>query len=476
MSAIYSNAVCCIAFLFPPVEGFNRPRMDPRHVSPCIVRKGTSQSNGVYIALRGDWNYPWLPENCTWPWSSRAWTFQEYLLSPRTIFYGHENIMWECSYAFCDDLIGTRCPSSYKSKVGFGKERLTDKAHVSTKSPVKVRTVSKLAEGPLSTNMDSWMKLVRDYRTRDLTKASDRVMALVGVAEAFGHNQELTYLAGVWAEHLPHCLLWYVLYKRRPNPHDDRPRQDDLWTVREAAATGVPSWSWLGHTIYTDDEFEPSSYTHMDDPYLVSEAAFVHFQWPNQPLNVVPDTALYNFAGLELTLRLATFTTMLRKSKPRKAMQVFQCPDLEEQIRSGIDGTDIGTVIGDVTVEYHSDIPEEVEKPPSNVLLVLLYEAWDMMTSERGCNFSIGMDGLGLKPGKRENTWERVGYWSTTCYVECIVEPDEIRQSAEQDDRTDINDTLPTSSTKGAKQTQTRYEESIFLQLKGAKIETLTLV
>jgi hypothetical protein len=49
MSIVYSKATCTIAFLFPPNEGFHRPREDPRVNSPCIIREVTTTANGKYV-------------------------------------------------------------------------------------------------------------------------------------------------------------------------------------------------------------------------------------------------------------------------------------------------------------------------------------------------------------------------------------------------------------------------------------------
>jgi len=101
MSAVYNNAVCTIAFLFPPDVGFCQVRDDPRALTPCIVR-GTPWGGGIYIVPKEEKISRFISSN--WPLSSRAWVLQEQLLSPRTIFYGHRTIMWECGLKFYDEL------------------------------------------------------------------------------------------------------------------------------------------------------------------------------------------------------------------------------------------------------------------------------------------------------------------------------------------------------------------------------------
>jgi hypothetical protein len=72
MAAVYSNAVASIAFLFPPREGFVKPREDPRTIAPCIIRTGIAHSNAVYVALSARNHMGWRSSK-EWPWSSRAW-------------------------------------------------------------------------------------------------------------------------------------------------------------------------------------------------------------------------------------------------------------------------------------------------------------------------------------------------------------------------------------------------------------------
>jgi hypothetical protein len=140
MASVYSNAVCNIAFLFPPEEGFSRPRPDPRSSSPCIVRTDRVTDRGCYIGTHVSTKYPWL-QQADWPSSSRAWIFQEHLLSPRTIFYGQENIMWECTEVLSDELLGTRFTKILRSRGKFGS------LHVS-KTQLLGSTASTLAVRP----------------------------------------------------------------------------------------------------------------------------------------------------------------------------------------------------------------------------------------------------------------------------------------------------------------------------------------
>jgi hypothetical protein len=81
MASVYSGAVCCITFVFPPEEEHVRSRPDPRVTTPCIIRHATETHGGLTFVPRlyGDTDEHATykpPELSEMPWSKRAWTFQ----------------------------------------------------------------------------------------------------------------------------------------------------------------------------------------------------------------------------------------------------------------------------------------------------------------------------------------------------------------------------------------------------------------
>jgi len=82
--------------------------------------------------------------------------------------------MWECKETFSDELLGSWLPQNakYYTRGWYRKERI-DKTHLCTK-----------ASNPIL-RIHTWWNLVNDYRSRSLSNASDRIMAITGVAKAF---------------------------------------------------------------------------------------------------------------------------------------------------------------------------------------------------------------------------------------------------------------------------------------------------
>lgn len=131
------------------------------------------------------------------PWLDRAWALQEWLLSPR-VLHINEMTMWDCFE-------------------GYGNE--LECRHMIPNPLLRAPSL-------LGTNK-SWCDIVEDYTRRKITKDTDRLPALAGLAEQYKEVTGKEYLAGLWLEDLPAKLLW-------------RGRGD----VEPQTNYCAPSWSW----------------------------------------------------------------------------------------------------------------------------------------------------------------------------------------------------------------------------------------
>jgi hypothetical protein len=86
-----------------------------------------------------------------------------------------------------------------------------------------------------------WANVLTDYTKRALTVPSDKLVALSAVAQRFAERARggsyLTYLAGIWLEHLPFGFLWY-------NDNDDDAPESQSHPTSRASSWRAPSWSW----------------------------------------------------------------------------------------------------------------------------------------------------------------------------------------------------------------------------------------
>lgn len=148
---------------------------------------------------------------------TRAWVFQERILSPRTVHLTRNFIHLECRTELCCGAMdgadgchhsGAVAKADYQVLFSmFGPNGLDDSAR----------------EAFLS----FWHELVRRYSMTNLSRKSDLLVALAGLAKQVQTRSQLTWSFGLWREHLLREMLWYVRGGRGA-------------PCRERA----PTWSW----------------------------------------------------------------------------------------------------------------------------------------------------------------------------------------------------------------------------------------
>ena len=214
------------------------------------------------------------------PLLSRGWIVQERLLSPRTIYYGANELYWECRV----HAVSESCP--------FGTPLMKDVSDSQSIWTANAKSVYQILKSPFpssvvdtDTNMvnndDSednteyaqhllelaacWTTLLTYYTATDLTYPSDRLIALAGMVTAIAETKGWSYIHGSWRELWPFDLLWgfsSVLNVELFNPgwypadSEERRREGDDMAEKllvkgqshpESQAStnlGLPSWSW----------------------------------------------------------------------------------------------------------------------------------------------------------------------------------------------------------------------------------------
>lgn len=157
------------------------------------------------------------------PISSRGWVFQERLVSTATLHYTNQGLLWECA---------DRTVMGHDQSCTSKNWKTQWKGVLGGRRPImQVRSLSQeQINGLASIEIESWNSWVCAYSQRTLYEWHDKFPAMAGVAKKFAHTFDLTYVGGLWQEHLLPGLLW-----RR---HD---RQRTLVRFPKYIA---PSWSW----------------------------------------------------------------------------------------------------------------------------------------------------------------------------------------------------------------------------------------
>lgn len=167
------------------------------------------------------------------PATKRAWILQEQLLSRRILYFGRQQIFWECRSASCCETYPAGVPSFKSASASVDQKRLLWKAplNVALKAPNMP---------PLHFELDAvgycmleWDQTVHEYSGRCLTRDHDKLVAISGLANQMGEKlrslgADDKYHAGIWAVSLPRSLLWMMTNPRR----------------REFTEERAPSWSW----------------------------------------------------------------------------------------------------------------------------------------------------------------------------------------------------------------------------------------
>jgi hypothetical protein len=196
-----------------------------------------------------------------YPLHSRAWTFQERLLSRRIVHFTPFELIWECRQAYwceCGDITEevNRRPSwggavpkylfygyshTEESRPSLSLAFPTYEPEATSREGASTTAVAFKDQGdtqqsvvvplPNLRNMAVWMAIVNTFTTRKLTQESDRLPALPGIVKKFQSAGLGRYLAGARSELLPYYLAWELDNRYRPS--------------RRVAN---PTWSWASVT------------------------------------------------------------------------------------------------------------------------------------------------------------------------------------------------------------------------------------
>lgn len=256
MGDIYRNAFFTIsaARAKDGTEGCFAQR-NPKANRPCKLNLyfGKQPQGGVVPteavarkSQRSVYVYPFTSGNAVGPLYERAWVYQEQALSTRILAFGKNNIHWLCSSMMANE----NYPMGYRQKTvmpvaEFLRLVRTDEQHCDKQSG-EDRALEKgleksepeLDECETEELYDRWYGIVEEYSTRSLTKATDRLPALSGLAAEINKKlEDDQYIAGLWREDLERGLLWSCPDSRNTGVRARPPLQ-----------YVAPSWSWASLT------------------------------------------------------------------------------------------------------------------------------------------------------------------------------------------------------------------------------------
>jgi hypothetical protein len=183
---------------------------------------------------------------------TRGWVMQERLLSRRFIIFSPNEIMWECfeiSDCECGRLsrrIRQAGLALFKAAHEFGEGKQKEDPNYPM-NPISLKvayhtSLKDVDERRMRNPRDWWRRLVEIFSSMNLTKDSDRLPALMGLATQFGRETGMdNYIIGNWMASLPFDLAWYTDTPASGLLDQDRSHPISSWTwVSCASPVRIP--------------------------------------------------------------------------------------------------------------------------------------------------------------------------------------------------------------------------------------------
>ena len=196
---------------------------NPASLSVCAIRSEWSDhDDGLFALIEEDfWDF-YVNES---PLLQRAWVQQEVSLAPRVLHFGQQQLFWDC----CEMKACETFKRGLHPAIRFDSTRLEEAVADPT---LKMRVPPGPGSEQVLSCLDWWCELLNRYTNCSLTKESDKLVALSGLAKQVDPLLQATYLAGLWSTHIVHQLLWRIEF---PIAKD---------SVRRPHLYRAPSWSW----------------------------------------------------------------------------------------------------------------------------------------------------------------------------------------------------------------------------------------
>lgn len=213
MDRVYSYALCNLAASASVDGGGGLCRIRSEiDLHGEVLTAWSNRNNAHYEVVRFDtWEH--LMQE---PLYRRAWVLQETHLAPRVLHFGRYQVFWQCHSNVASETFPEAEPSFDKNYTPEGNGLSEDLLHDSTLA------------------FRYWKRAVELYSQASLTKSSDKLPAIAGIANRLMPCMGGSYYAGLFGYNLQTQLLWEVSRTARAGGTPSfRPNE-----------YRAPSWSW----------------------------------------------------------------------------------------------------------------------------------------------------------------------------------------------------------------------------------------
>lgn len=249
MGEIYKNSLITIAATNAKesTAGFLRKRQ--AEVS-CDIEHGHMKLP-VYIRPRIEWyGFPEI----VGPLNQRAWVLQERLLSSRILHFGGQQMMWQCqtktlAEGFCDtdSALEEQIPGTIESMLRTEFHAITQHSFNAESDFSQAESVESIPRSlaasdkiyPMQDDIyGQWYHLIGIYARLKLTKGTDKLPAIAGIAQQVQLHTSDTYLAGLWKSDIQRGLQWWC---------------SPAAAMEKPPVPRAPSWSWAALDLAKDN-------------------------------------------------------------------------------------------------------------------------------------------------------------------------------------------------------------------------------
>ena len=259
MGDVYKHAVCCISAesIVDPDQSVQQGIFRTRNPALVAPKSGLApfdtvadawESGGAQIVSRftkkspSPGHFHILPED-DWslhvletPLNRRGWVIQERQLSPRILHFAANQIYFECYEMIASETYARGDPIYSSAKPPRSKAFLH---HLALRRAGILNSITFLPgyKHLSSSPLIAWYVFVQKYNGAGLSKPSDKLIAIAGLAKEIGPYLGATasdYLAGIWVQSLPYGLMWRTQMLNRP----------ETTHVRSTQYYQAPTWSW----------------------------------------------------------------------------------------------------------------------------------------------------------------------------------------------------------------------------------------
>ena len=256
MSAIYRAAYATIVALSGRCAYSGLPRVSSNHIRRSAELTFPQLSRNIQGMCLG-MTMPTLRQQIQRSnWATRAWTYQEALLSPRCIYFTQHQVYFECNVSqCCESIDGSTSathsmtreklspmiypqPASVLGKgifrnpfFGYSDYSISQEILKVQEASRKATAYHKLGKVPARDfrGLLGYHQLISRYCNRKMTNQSDALEAVSGLLHQLQEEYyyEQGFYCGVPCSDMPLALLWtFDTSRRRPE---------------------FPSWCWAGH-------------------------------------------------------------------------------------------------------------------------------------------------------------------------------------------------------------------------------------